>query len=47
MTTLFQRHARLVTAGVTAAALTVGLPAAALVFSSSASAQSSPACSAM
>jgi len=45
MTTLFQRHARLVTAGVTAAALTVGLPAAALVFSSSASAQSSPACS--
>jgi predicted lipoprotein with Yx(FWY)xxD motif len=45
MTTLFQRQARLVAAGVTAVALTVGLVAAPLVFSSSAGAQSSPACS--
>jgi len=42
MTTLFQRLGRPVAAGVTAAALTVGLLAVALVFSSSASAQSSP-----
>ena len=45
MTTLFQRLARPVAAGVTAAALTLGLVAAGLLFSSSASAQSSPACS--
>ncbi len=45
MTTLFQRIARPVAAGVTAATLTVGLVAVALVFSSSASAQSSHACS--
>jgi predicted lipoprotein with Yx(FWY)xxD motif len=45
MTTLFQRIARPVVAGVTAATLTVGLFAVALVFSSSASAQSSHACS--
>jgi len=42
---LFQRLARLVAAGVTAAALTVGVVAVALVFSSPAGAQSSPACS--
>ena len=45
MTTLFQRLARPVSAGITAAALTLGLVAAGLLFSSSASAQSSPACS--
>ena len=45
MTTLFQRLARPVAAGVTAAALTLGLVAVGLMFSSSASAQGSPACS--
>jgi predicted lipoprotein with Yx(FWY)xxD motif len=45
MTTLFQRRARRVVAGISAAALTLGLVTLALVFSSSASAQSSPACS--
>jgi predicted lipoprotein with Yx(FWY)xxD motif len=45
MTKLFHRLARPVAAGVTAAALSLGLVAAGLVFSSSASAQSRPACS--
>ena len=45
MTTLFQRLVRPVAAGVTAATLTVALVAVALMFSSSASAESSPACS--
>ncbi len=45
MTTLFQRLARPAAAGVTAAALILGLVAVALVYSSSASAHSSPACS--
>ena len=45
MTRLFQRLARSVAAGVTAAALTLGLVALGLMFSSSASAQGSPACS--
>ena len=39
MTTLFQRLARPVSAGITAAALTLGLVAAGLLFSSSASAK--------
>jgi predicted lipoprotein with Yx(FWY)xxD motif len=42
---MFQRRGRPVAAGVTAAALTVGLVALSLAFGSSASAQSSPACS--
>ncbi|MGB8877684.1 MAG: hypothetical protein WCD11_15280 [Solirubrobacteraceae bacterium] len=45
MTRLFQRLARPFAAGVTTAALTLGLVALALMFSSSASAQGSPACS--
>ncbi|HTU84774.1 MAG TPA: hypothetical protein VMF57_04315 [Solirubrobacteraceae bacterium] len=45
MTTLFQRLRRPLAGRAAAAALTVGLVAVALVFSSSASAQSSPECS--